>query len=98
MSKEPLTEERIEEVRSRLHGVSLGEWGYGYSLLTRCNAITCEGNYIILFLHPDPFKNERIMEFVAHARQDMGALLAEVERLRAKNARQEEVICFFLNR
>lgn len=95
MSKEPLTEERIEEVRSRLHGVSLGEWSHGYSLDMKCNAITCEGRYLFCFVHPDPLKNEKNMEFVANARQDMGALLAEVERLRAEVARQEEVIWFF---
>lgn len=91
---EPLTEERIAEIRSRLHGVSLGEWSHGYSLDVKCNAITCEGRYLFCFVHPDPLKNDKNMEFVAYARQDMNALLDEVERLRAENERQKEVISF----
>lgn len=94
MSKEPLTEERIAEIRSRLHGVSLGEWSHGYNLDVKCNAITCEGRHLFWFVHPDPLKNDKNMEFVANARQDMNALLDEVERLRAENERQKEVISF----
>lgn len=95
MSKEQLTEKRIAEIRSRLHGVSLGEWSHGYNLDVQCNAITCEGRHLFWFVHPDPLKNEKNMEFVAHSRQDMGALLAEVKRLREEVARQEQVIWFF---
>ena len=94
MSKEPLTEERIAEIRSRLHGVSLGEWSHGYNLDVKCNAITCEGRHLFWFVHPDPLKNDKNMEFVANARQDIPALLDEVERLRAENERQKEVISF----
>lgn len=85
---EPLTEERLAEIRSRLHGVSLGEWSHGYSLDVKCNAITCEGRHLFWFVHPDPLKNDKNMEFVAYARQDMNALLDEVERLRAKIEQQ----------
>ena len=92
MSKEPLTEERIAEIRSRLHGVSLGEWSHGYSLDVKCNAITCEGRYLFCFVHPDPLKNDKNMEFVAYARQDMNALLDEVERLRAENEVLEKAL------
>lgn len=92
MSKEPLTEERIAEIRSRLHGVSLGEWSHGYSLDVKCNAITCEGRYLFCFVHPDPLKNDKNMEFVAYARQDMNALLDEVERLRAENQVLEKAL------
>lgn len=86
-----MTEERIAEIRSRLHGVSLGEWSHGYSLDVKCNAITCEGRYLFCFVHPDPLKNDKNMEFVAYARQDMNALLDEVERLRAENAQLKEI-------
>lgn len=91
MSKEPLTEERIAEIRSRLHGVSLGEWSHGYSLDVKCNAITCEGRHLFWFVHPAPLKNDKNMEFVAYARQDMNALLDEVERLRAENEQLKEI-------
>lgn len=91
MSKEPLTEERIAEIRSRLHGVSLGEWSHGYNLDVKCNAITCEGRHLFWFVHPDPLKNDKNMEFVANARQDMNALLDEVERLRAENEKLKEI-------
>lgn len=97
MSKEPLTEERIAEISSRLHGVSLGEWSHGYSLDVKCNAITCEGRHLIWFVHPDPLKNDKNMEFVASARQDMGALLEEVERLRAENKRLEQAANWLAN-
>lgn len=90
MSKEPLTEERIAEIRSRLHGVSLGEWSHGYNLDVKCNAITCEGRHLFWFVHPDPLKNDKNMEFVAHAREDIPALLDEVERLRAENEKFRE--------
>lgn len=90
MSKEPLTRERIAEIRSRLHGVSLGEWSHGYNLDVKCNAITCEGRHLFWFVHPDPLKNDKNMEFVAYARQDMNALLDEVERLRAENEKLRE--------
>lgn len=86
---EVMTAEQLDTISNRLHHVPFGRWGHGYSLLTRCNVITCDGNHIILFLHPDPFKNERIMEFVAHSRQDMRALLDEVARLQAENQRLE---------
>lgn len=91
MSKEPMTEERIAEIRSRLHGVSLGQWSHGYNLDVKCNAITCEGRYLFCFVHPDPLKNDKNMEFVAYARQDMNALLDEVERLRAENEQLKEI-------
>lgn len=87
---EPLTEERLAEIRSRLHGVSLGELSHGYNLDVKCNAITCEGRHLFWFVHPDPLKNDKNMEFVAYARQDMNALLDEVERLRAENEKLRE--------
>lgn len=91
MSKEPLTEERIAEIHSRLHGVFLGEWSCGYNLDVKCNAITCEGRHLFWFVHPDPLKNDKNMEFVAHARQNMNALLDEVERLRAEDEQLKEI-------
>ena len=78
-----LTEEQRAEIRRRWSGVSLGDWSHGLTSL-RCNAITCDGQYLFLVVHPDLFKNERALEFLAHARQDMHALLQEVERLQKK--------------
>lgn len=69
---EPLTEERIAEIRSRLHGVSLGEWSHGYSLDVKCNAITCEGRHLFLVCPSRPLeerqercKGRRCMAWVA---------------------------------
>lgn len=87
---QPMTEEQRAEIRRRWSGVSLGEWSHGFDLSLRCNAITCDGKYLFLVVHPDLFKNESALEFLAHARQDMRALLDEVERLRAENQRLEQ--------
>lgn len=81
---QPLTEEQRAEIRRRWSGVSLGDWSHGFDLSLRCNAITCDGQYLFLVVHPNLFKNERALEFLAHARQDMHALLQEVERLQKK--------------
>lgn len=81
---QPLTEEQRAEIRRRWSGVSLGDWSHGFDLSLRCNAITCDGQYLFLVVHPDLFKNERALEFLAHARQDMHALLQRVERLQKK--------------
>lgn len=87
-----LTEEQHAEIRRRWSGVSLGKWSHGFDLSLRCNAITCEGKYLFLVVHPDLFKNENALEFLAHARQDMHALLQEVERLQAENEVLEEAL------
>ena len=87
---QPLTEERRAEIRRRWSGVSLGEWSHGFDLSLRCNAITCDGQYLFLVVHPDLFKNESALEFLAHSRQDMHALLQEVERLQKKIEELEE--------
>jgi hypothetical protein len=42
-------------------------------------------------LHAEPFFREADAEFVAHARTDVPALLAEVERLRAMEARVRQL-------
>lgn len=89
---QPLTEEQRAEIRRRWSGVSLGEWSHGFDLSLRCNAITCDGQYLFLVVHPDLFKNESALEFLAHARQDMHALLYEGERLRAENEVLEEAL------
>lgn len=87
---QPLTEEQRAEIRRRWSGVSLGEWSHGFDLSLRCNAITCDGQYLFLVVHPDLFKNESALEFLAHSRQDMHALLQEVERLQKKIEELEE--------
>lgn len=89
---QPLTEEQRAGIRRRWSGVSLGEWSHGFDLSLRCNAITCDGQYLFLVVHPDLFKNERALEFLAYARQDMYALLQEVERLWAENEVLEEAL------
>ena len=96
--KEPLTDEHLAAIRSRLNGVSLGEWINGYSLDLKCNTITCEGRHLIWFVHPDPLKNDKNMEFVASARKDMGALLEEVERMRVENQRLEKSIDWLVSK
>lgn len=87
-----LTEEQRAEIRRRWSGVSLGDWNHGFDLSLRC-----DGQYLFLVVHPDLFKNESALEFLAHARQDMRALLQEVERLRAENKRLEKAANWLAN-
>lgn len=88
MSKEPLTEERIAEIRGREKAATRGPW-----------AVQDKGA-IPLIYGTDGERVAKVIDhqddaaFLAHAREDIPALLDEVERLRAENERQKEVISF----
>ena len=105
MSKKPMTEERFAEIRARAEAATPGPWvdrlrdfegvdGYG---LESHPTVEANGKTVCIFYEReiDDENDDADAAFIAAAREDVPALLAEVERLRAKNARQEEVIWFF---
>lgn len=105
MSKEPLTEERIAEIRGREKVATQGPWRAKCEILEadECGNATAEMTYVstndkgICILYGrghDDANTQEDATFIAHAREDIPALLDEVERLRAENERQKEVISF----
>ena len=105
MSKEPLTEERLVEIRGREKAATQGPWRAKSEALEadECGNVTAAMTYVstndkgICILYGrghDDANTQGDAAFIAHARQDIPALLDEVERLRAENERQKEVISF----
>jgi predicted RNase H-like nuclease (RuvC/YqgF family) len=76
-----LTQEELEAIRKRAEAATPGPWGkefrYGISIITNYgfNVIDEDGG---VTKYPDA-------EFIAHARQDVPKLLAEIERLQKEN-------------
>lgn len=106
MSKEPMTEERLAEIRGREKVATQGTWRAKCEILEadECGNATATMTYVstnekgICILYGRGHDDTNAQEdaaFIAHAREDIPALLDEVERLRAENALQKEVICFF---
>lgn len=106
MSKEPLTEERIAEIRGREKAATQGPWRAKSEALEadECGNVTAAMTYVstndkgICILYGRGHDDTNAQEdaaFIANAREDIPALLDEVERLRAEIARQENVIWFF---
>lgn len=105
MGKEPMTEERIAEIRGREKVATQGPWRAKCEILEadECGNATAEMTYVstndkgICILYGrghDDANTQEDAAFIAHAREDIPALLDEVERLRAENERQKEVISF----
>jgi len=96
MSKEPLTDERIAEIRGREKVASDGPWGQmmgwdgGVDYGTWVNDVLAKNGVTICSFTPLK-NNEANADFVVHAREDIPALLDEVERLRAENERLKEI-------
>lgn len=110
MSKEPMTEERIFEIKARAKAATPGPWvadehafsvNLGYNQdHKRTHGYGC-GNNFVCDLNDGEYheyyredEQRANADFIAHAREDVPALLEEVERLRAENERQKEVISF----
>ena len=88
MSKEPLTGERLAEIRGREKVATQGPW------------VADEHSFCVdLGYNPDHKRTHGYREdeqranaaFIAHAREDIPALLDEVERLRAENEQLKEM-------
>lgn len=96
MSKEPLTEERLFEIKAREKAATPGPWvdrlrdfegvdGYG---LESHPTVEANGKTVCIFYEReiDDENDDADAAFIAAAREDVPALLAEVERLRAEVA------------
>ena len=101
MSKEPMTEERIAEIRAREKAATQGAWRAKSEALEadECGNATAEMTYVstndkgICILYGRGHDDANAQEdaaFIAHAREDIPALLDEVERLRAENEKLRE--------
>ena len=95
MGKEPLTEERLVEIRGREKVATQGPWRAKCEILEadECGNATAEITYVstndkgICILYGrghDDANTQEDATFIAHAREDVPALLDEVERLRAE--------------
>ncbi len=91
MSKEPMTEERIAEIRARAEAATPGPWWTHKSFEVIYGQKSGFDSLIVCALESEDFmySKERDMQanaaFIAHAREDIPALLDEVERLRTEN-------------
>lgn len=75
---EPLTEEQLAAIKARAEAATPGAWG-----IEHVERRIWAGNERVCFLFgQDRRQNENNGVFIAHAREDVPALLAEVERLR----------------
>ena len=94
MGKEPLTEERLVEIRGREKAATQGPWRDDCVVGRRKNF---ESSYVVRdkdgFAIVDvlPISAYHDAAFIAHAREDIPALLDEVERLRAENEQLKEI-------
>jgi hypothetical protein len=75
----PMTQQRLDEIRTRCARAKRGPWAgaaprgdYRFSVLDANDLLVCRVNSI------------SNTDFIAHARQDIPALLSEVERLQAE--------------
>lgn len=90
LTTEVLTQVQLEAIRKRASLATEGPWatGTGYEQASRGNYVfTTEGFGAIVAAEcgGDCVLEDADAEFIAHARTDIPALLAEVERLRAEN-------------
>lgn len=92
MPNEPMTEERITEIRGRENAATPGPWrdecviGRRKEIET-FHTIRDKDGAIVDVL---PISAYHDAAFIAHAREDIPALLDEVERLRAENEKFKE--------
>lgn len=96
---EPMSNEQLDAIRQRVANATPGEWGFYDGELRQMDGDRPVGT-VLRWADPlggdDPdwefcmyADNEVDAAFIAHARQDVPALLNEVERLRAENERLE---------
>lgn len=101
LTKKPMTEERIAEIRGREKAATQGPWRTKCEILEadECGNATAEMTYVstndkgICILYGRGHDDANAQEdaaFIAHAREDIPALLDEVERLRAENEKLRE--------
>ena len=101
MPNEPMTEERLAEIRGREKAATQGPWKAGKDDFTKNIIQAAKDRGTIIVQRRDDhnmFWNSYIpieqtfadADFIAHAREDIPALLDEVERLRTENEKLRE--------
>lgn len=104
MPNEPMTEERLAEIRGREKAATQGPWKAGKDDFTKniIQAAKDRGTIIVQRMDDyNMFWNSYIpieqtfadADFIAHAREDIPALLDEVERLREENEALKLRVC-----
>lgn len=87
MNHEPMTQEQLDEIQERVNDATSGPWDcYGNGAHEVFDAGEYDDGDPGELVAPVVTKLDDA-EFIAHARTDVPALLAEVERLRADNTR-----------
>lgn len=88
-----MTDEELSEIRARVEAASDGPWsaddeGDGGSILDAFGGHVVIGNGVVIDRvgRPAYGVGSPDADFIAHSREDVPALLAEVERLRAREA------------
>lgn len=85
---EPMTEEQLAAIKARAEAATPGPWG-----IEHVERRIWAGSERVCFLFgQDRRQNENNGVFIAHASEDIPALLAEVERLRAEVARLKDEV------
>jgi hypothetical protein len=85
---ERLTDKELAEIRKRAEAATIGDWDYDVVDFGITN-----GNFMVAMAEIDSEGNPYIhaknadLEFIAHAREDVPKLLAEVARLQADKQR-----------
>ncbi|ATO50979.1 hypothetical protein P4V86_15555 [Brevibacillus laterosporus] len=90
-----MTREEIGAIRERAEKATEGSWKW--QEYYDCSLSNSEGNVIVTVVGDDMsyikvLRNEDA-EFIAHAREDIPKLLAEIERLQTNWQRLEEYVC-----
>jgi len=90
-----MTDEQLREIRERCEKATPGEWGWRYSK-GQVTEVVCSDSKtpIISWMgFDDAFRPIKIhkanADFIAHARQDVPAMLAEIDRLKIRIAELE---------
>lgn len=76
-------DDRLKEIKARCEAATPGPWEVGYSSLGGMTVVNVRGSEFPCW-KTQIYKDDA--EFIAHARQDVPWLVAEVERLRAELA------------
>lgn len=84
---EPMSDERLAEIRAREQGVPPAPWRSEDDARTLERWILSEDGTLEIGLGYVGNRTEDVAAFIVHARQDIPELLAEVERLRAMEQR-----------
>lgn len=74
-----LTDEELAEIRERAEKATAGKWRVDYGVTAYDRTVTTE-SFEILCENVSP----KDAEFIAHAREDIPKLLAEIERLKSE--------------